>query len=810
MQQRYDNIIASLIKSATQLSRNLFVSVGLLSLLAPSLSAETISAKGLTSMPSIQAAMIASSNLNAAMRSAAENPMDKFRRQNVRHYMSLMPAAILGVAQDFKDGKLHDKDLPTVQSVLGGFIDVNAADGYKKFLNKPSANLIPEFGENFPESFGPQGAAGASPRVVPPSVGLKKFLTDAAPAQPTIPSKDYKKEAVASQTQLADQVDTISLGFDDSQKVRDNDASQSVTTASVSSSGSTTTTTSSSSQTGESSVSDSIGFDDNASSSTGSVARSNSQSEQSLSSTARGIASELGEMAGLTIIKKKKDDADDVLGAEFFDSKKKKEDEEVDSDHRGHRHDKKANRVPTLKAKARKAASIDPTKFQNTAEPKFWRATPLAMMAELFLMKVAHAECEGGNCQGGEGGGGGGGGEQAAAILTGIAAIISAVAPMVVAGIQAEADKAIAETNAKAQIELTNITADTSKFLSNQQKEIALTQTAVSQQISQQNNNAVTGRLELQLAELRTAREDAAARERERRQVEKELNDERIALAQKQADDNLLLAQKTLNAQLTQAGLSGGFANSRNSGSRLDVGRVLTGSQSNVSIDTGNSSSTSVPTDGLAFTSSTSSQVANQSGTSQATQRSAFLQRGLMGPQPKEKKKDDESRTLASVSSSGSRARLFTSLSGSGSKTQIIDGEEYILDENGKWVLKNSKKRGKKKLTREVALGSVRSETQRGFVSRGDSRDVPSVGSQLSFVLDKKHSIVRGSAPTQRVRITAAAPTESGTDRNGDLSNFIAASEREKASEARSFVNFRNEGSSRRKSISTSGGHKAK
>src|SRR5690606_24110899 len=97
-------------------------------------------------------------------------------------------------------------------------------------------------------------------------------------------------------------------------------------------------------------------------------------------------------------------------------------------------------------------------------------------------------------------------------------------------------DKAIAMTNAKAQIEMTNITSNTSKFLSNQQKEIALTQTAVSQQISAQNNSGVTQRLELQLAELRSAREDAAARERERRAIEQQLNDQRIELAQKQAD----------------------------------------------------------------------------------------------------------------------------------------------------------------------------------------------------------------------------------------------------------------------------------
>jgi hypothetical protein len=155
----------------------------------------------------------------------------------------------------------------------------------------------------------------------------------------------------------------------------------------------------------------------------------------------------------------------------------------------------------------------------------------------------------------------------------GVAAIIAAIAPMVVASIQAKADVKIAEINAATQIKLTNITADTSKYLADQQKDIALTQSNIAQQISTKNNESVTQRLQMQLNELSAARTDAEKAEEEKRQLDYQYNQERIQLAQKQASDNLALAKQTLNAQLTQAGLSQGFSNSVNSGDRLGVSR---------------------------------------------------------------------------------------------------------------------------------------------------------------------------------------------------------------------------------------------
>lgn len=163
------------------------------------------------------------------------------------------------------------------------------------------------------------------------------------------------------------------------------------------------------------------------------------------------------------------------------------------------------------------------------------------------------------------------GGEQseAAQILMGWAAIFAAMAPIAVAGAQAGAEKAVARIQADAQIQMTVISADTSKYIANQNTGISLEQTAAAERINLLNQNGVTQRLDMQLAELRDAREDAAERERSRLVEEKRLNTERVALAQKQADDNLKLARLSLNAQLTQAGLTSGFGSSRNSSNAL-------------------------------------------------------------------------------------------------------------------------------------------------------------------------------------------------------------------------------------------------
>ena len=103
-------------------------------------------------------------NVNRAMTDAANNPMDDYRRQNVRQALSMMPASIVMLAKEFKDGRLHDGDLSFVQGLLGGFMDVNAADNYKKFLTSPNKSLIPAVSSSIPKSLmqgSPQSAQPA-------------------------------------------------------------------------------------------------------------------------------------------------------------------------------------------------------------------------------------------------------------------------------------------------------------------------------------------------------------------------------------------------------------------------------------------------------------------------------------------------------------------------------------------------------------------------------------------------------------------------------------------------------------------------
>jgi len=164
----------------------------------------------------------------------------------------------------------------------------------------------------------------------------------------------------------------------------------------------------------------------------------------------------------------------------------------------------------------------------------------LTTLTCLLLSFSAHAESE------------------VAGALNGVAAIAAAVAPIGVAAAEAAADKAIAGINAATTVEVAAIQMDTTKYLATAQAEVALAQAVMSKEINQINNDGQTERLGMQLAEVRAAREDAMAAEREKRWIEMYYNDQRIQLAKEQADANYKLAQATLQANLVQAGLISG------------------------------------------------------------------------------------------------------------------------------------------------------------------------------------------------------------------------------------------------------------
>lgn len=181
-------------------------------------------------------------------------------------------------------------------------------------------------------------------------------------------------------------------------------------------------------------------------------------------------------------------------------------------------------------------------------------------------------------------------GAKAAEILFGLAAIMAAVSPMVAAAIQADADKQIAKTNANAQMAMTKMTSDTSKYLADQQKNVALQQADIAAKISNDNQQATTARLSMQLDSLKQARDATAAADREKFSYQQQLDQQRIALAKQQSDETIRLANTQLRAQMTQAGISQGFVRSQNSATGLSTtstGGLLSSSTSVASTTSG-------------------------------------------------------------------------------------------------------------------------------------------------------------------------------------------------------------------------------
>lgn len=488
--------------------------------------------------------------VNRAMRDAAENPMDEWRRLNVRHAIGLMPGAIIGLAQEFQDGKLKDGDLPMAQAVLGGFIDTSAGERYKKFMKSPDKSLIPQTGAAFPRVTPPPAPYGPSGTLV----------ASAAPmaSAPGAPTDDSRKNIAAGplSPELVDLGGTTAsrgpepqgkasnarIGYDDSvakpgaRSGADSDAI-SATTGRDSA--------------GRDAAQVATIMQQGAVAAASAPASQKNELLRDLSTVESQTSGAAADLRSLRRSEPKKDD-------DFFTTTKLGEETELGA---------------AIKAKRPRAAKTKDYRIQ--AKPKFWTSSPLLKLMQSICLPDAEAAKSGGG-QGGQGGEEKGGGEKAAQILFGVAAIIAAIAPMVVASTQAKADVAIAGINANTQITMTKITSETSKQLADKQKEVALTQSNIAADISRFNNNAVTDRLEKQLAELRAARQDAQQAEREKRQLELEFQNQRIALAQKQADDQLKLAKETLNAQLTQAGLSQGFSNSRNAGNQLGVTNLTT------------------------------------------------------------------------------------------------------------------------------------------------------------------------------------------------------------------------------------------
>jgi len=495
--------------------------------------------------------------VNQAMRIAADNPMDEWRRTNVRIAMSMMPGAIAGMAQEFMKGKLGNDDLPIVQGILGGFVDKNAGAAYEKFMKDPSARNIPKLGAGFPNVTPPPVPKAAAPALASYSKGqpssggavvgaVGKVEVDRMPTKEMVSltqRRDAKPEGLsAAKTQSTTYDDSVAKASDVSSggaqvgvssKVAVDAAPQGFSNGTDSYRGTVGNTPardvgnvgSAPSNNGQASSAPRNGALPYVGSET--VLRA-SRELSSIEQSSRSSETRLSIVRGANT---KKDEAQDE---EFFDNVGKPTKKPAPR--------KTLQRRPTT----RPTSSLGPTKFF-----KF-----LALGFETLLPQ-AHAECEEE---------GGRQGADAGAILMGLAAIMAAVAPMVVASIQANADKDIAKTNANAQIKMTEITAETQKQANEIAQNVALTQSATAQGVAAMNNQGVTDRLQMQLAELSSARNDARQAEEERRRLDQEYNAQRLALAEKQSQQNLDLAKETLAAQLSEAGLRSGFSSSTNTG----------------------------------------------------------------------------------------------------------------------------------------------------------------------------------------------------------------------------------------------------
>lgn len=516
-----------------------------------SLQASATNMGRLKGMKGFQATALAVAMINKAMKDAAENPMDKWRRQNVASTMGLLPIAITALAQDFKSGKLHDADLAFVQGILGGFVDVNAAGSFDKFAKDPSKGNIPQLGANFPREYLDRAEKEASK---PGTGGGTSYGFD---------ESNSKNDSVA----MAPNSQVTNLSGISAKDISDKTVSSGTGT-----SGKTTASINSNDNARPSGLVEGRApgaKSPGAASPTGSL---DSALEREISSVEAqmGLVTPKGKAVTVNSAAVQKDSLSD----DFFKEPKEQK----------------------VKKGAHREAS--PQSYKLSVKPKFWSVVPvlrlLSAQLETGALATAAApdpnsngkdgnkcdKCDGsGQGGGGQGGGGqgGGGGGGAGETLMGIAAMIAAASPMVAAAMQADADKKIAKINADTQIQMTQITAENSKYLADSQSRMAQQQTATAQQINQTNNDEQTKRLNMQLAEVRASRDQATKAEQDKRAMEKQYNDQRIALAEKQADDNLKLARKTFDAQLTQAGMSSGFSGVNGQGG-LNVQRVTNNS----------------------------------------------------------------------------------------------------------------------------------------------------------------------------------------------------------------------------------------
>jgi hypothetical protein len=480
---------------------------------------------------------------NNAMKIAAANPMDKWRRQAVREAIQKIPPALIGLAESFESGKLHDGDYQYVMGLLGGFVDQKSAPQiYAQFMKKPSMDLIPKASGAVQARLNAGGSAPSGKLYYDesaPSPNEQKLAGSSGPSVPSSNREVVNLSAIENYDSQESPKASGRLYFDEG--------------AAAPSMGSVAGASNSAASNG--------GF--NSASNSGSI--SGSAIGGGSTEVKRTIASDVAASAepAKTELTTIEPDSDETPVA---DSKSKQ------------KNARKSKRTATPQEfkKQKPRSSLDSLNL---------RAQVLKHGMKLWSVfgYEAHAQ-EGSNCGscqkggqggGGEGGGGGGGGggAEAAQLLFGLAAVMAAAVPAIVASEQADADKEIARTNAEAQKYMTDSVAANSEALAQMQAQTAAYQTDAQVASVQASNAATSQRLGMQLAQLETSQARIAMLEQQQFQAEQELNQKRLQLSEQQLQANLAAAQAAQNLQITQAGLSLG-STPGNSGTTLTVAQA--------------------------------------------------------------------------------------------------------------------------------------------------------------------------------------------------------------------------------------------
>lgn len=442
--------------------------------------------KAILMLPSVQGALSKIGNLNQAMRIAAVNPNDEWRREEVRNAMRAVPLAVQEVAASFSSNVMGNSALPFVLSLMGGFVDVDAPNSFDKFLKNPSSDLIPSVGTEFPAEY--LGEEGDVSIVLNEKQTVSSALTNekiertsgklsadtveltsrnlASLASVAIPAVKADSTPVLSVVEAQDKSEVPSVSPVVSNLHQDLQLVEAVV----------------------------------------------SQTSELRASTQSNLGNE--ESPELDISKDKKESA------------KKRE-----------------KRKRTLLRK-----------------PTSWLLSPVFQFASILFESEAHAE------QGGPGAGMGGGpqsnpqdqsGGGAATILTGIAAIIAAVSPIVVASQQAQSEQKIAKIESQTQIQQAEIQSQTQKDLANLNSQTALTQAQMQRETAQMNNDSQTQRLQMNLAASQMQRNEERQSQAEQLAIQRQMEEQKIAIQKMQADESIRMAREFAESQKLAALLQG-------------------------------------------------------------------------------------------------------------------------------------------------------------------------------------------------------------------------------------------------------------